>query len=232
MGFSGDLLPRARTSIRVLRTPLSIRNDRTERARDNETRRALLDDMELLPAYASNCSRRVATPFIWATIARSPSLAWLGSLLTPGLNTTRIALPALIFSPLGGSEAVCLGFGVALALGAVGGGGSGAGMAFATTSGGSGGADSIGFVATGARAGLDFRFTTGFDFGARRGGGGAMATIVGALIAGIDFAGATIDGKFERLMGLVILGERTLGRLSFDPDVRAMRPVLAPSGLI
>lgn len=228
MGFSGDLLPRARTSIRVLRTPLSIRNDRTERARDNETRRALLDDMELLPAYASNCSRRVAAPFIWATTARSPSLAWLGSLLTPGLNTTRTALPALIFPPLGGSEAVCLGFGVALALGAVGGGG----MAFATTSGGSGGADSIGFVATGARAGLDFRFTTGFDFGARRGGGGAMATIVGAFIAGIDFAGATIDGKFGRLMGLVILGERTLGRLSFDPDVRAMRPVLEPSGLI
>ncbi len=42
------LEPSARTSIRVDRTPFSIRKDRTDRARDRDMRRALLDHLRML----------------------------------------------------------------------------------------------------------------------------------------------------------------------------------------
>ena len=43
-GLSGVLLPKAMTPMRVLLTPLSIKNERIESARDKESRRALLAD--------------------------------------------------------------------------------------------------------------------------------------------------------------------------------------------
>jgi len=46
----GTLLPRARTSMRVLRTPLLIKYERTDKARDSDSRRALL--AERLPSPA------------------------------------------------------------------------------------------------------------------------------------------------------------------------------------
>ena len=49
------LLPNALTSIRVPRTPFSIRYDLAAKARDNDSRRALLAEMFGSPAYANSC---------------------------------------------------------------------------------------------------------------------------------------------------------------------------------
>ena len=93
-GPSSSARPSARTSIRVLRIPCSIRNERTASARDNERRRAELRVSTVPPAYAFNCRR--PSLFIIVT-ARDPNLrsaSGVSRVLAPRKSMRRICPPS------------------------------------------------------------------------------------------------------------------------------------------
>ena len=136
-GFSVVLEPRARTSIRVERTPFSIRNDRIDKARDKDIRRALLDDKDLPPAKAINCSRRVSLLLSFKAKACKPFLAFAGILEAVSANTTCRARPVGVLFGAGDTAAcsflVFFCFGLAAAMVVAGGAGLvGAGAIAAT----------------------------------------------------------------------------------------------------
>jgi len=123
--------PSVRTSIRVLRTPRSIKNARTAKARENDSRRVALGEAPLaLSAMAFNCMRW-SDRAIWS--ARLPRVAVASALnaLLPSANMICMALPSGSGAVAFGSAA-CRAGGAAFAAGSCAGNALGTATAFGT----------------------------------------------------------------------------------------------------
>ena len=93
-GPSSSARPSARTSIRVLRIPCSIRNERTASARDNERRRAELRVSTVPPAYAFNCRRPSLSIMVTARDPNLRSASGVSRVLAPRKSMRRICPPS------------------------------------------------------------------------------------------------------------------------------------------